>query len=190
MMAETHQAISTVSCHQDKTSSCHLHGRNSSSSNHHYHQHHDPKARHVNSNMAPRPSSSAWAPSSNKSSIMTPRHHQVISSKAPPSSSSKDQVIIKYIDWTMGSTIKCNGSKPSPRTTSSTIIIKASISIIWAPPHHQGPHRTISAHHVYKHQSSCIVLWPLQGSPSSELYMTVVGIKDNHQYGVGINDNL
>ena len=91
-------------------------------------------------------------------SIMTPRHHQVISSKAPPSPSSKDQAIIKYINWTMGSTIKCNGSKPSTRATSSTIMIKAFISIIWAPPHHQGPHGTISAHHVYKHQSVCIIL--------------------------------
>ena len=45
--------------------------------------------------------------------IINQRHHQVISNKALPSPSSKDQAIIKYIDWTMGSTIKCNGSKPS-----------------------------------------------------------------------------
>ena len=124
--------------------------------------------------------------------IMTPRHHQVISSKAPPSLSSRDQAIIKCINWTMGSTIKCNGSKPLARATSSTSIIKASISIIWDPPHHQGPHGTISAHHVFKHQSSCIVLWPLQGSPSGEkaLIIIVVVIKDNHPSGVGINDNL
>ena len=63
-----------------------------------------------------------------------------------------------HLNWTMGSTIKCNGSKPLARSTSSTSIIRASISIIWAPPHHQGPHGTISTHHVYKHQSSCIVL--------------------------------
>ena len=113
--------------------------------------HHVIKARHVNSNMAPRPSSSAWAPSSNRSSIMTLRNHQVIANKAPPSSSSKDQAIIKYIDWTMGSTIKCNGSKPSPRTTSS-IIIKTSISIIWAPPHHHQRHGIIiSSPRLHEH---------------------------------------
>jgi hypothetical protein len=108
IMAETHQAISTISCHQDKTSSCHLHARNSSSSNHHCHQR-----------------------------IMTRRHHQVISSKAPPSLSSRDQAIIKCINWTMGSTIKCNGSKPSARATSSI-------------NHHQGIH----LHHLGSTTSS------------------------------------
>ena len=78
-------------------------------------------------------------------------HHR---SSTISSRSSNHQVI----NWTMGSTIKCNGLKPSARATSSTSIIRASISIIWAPPHHQGPHGTISTHHVYKHQSSCIML--------------------------------
>ena len=117
--------------------------------------------RHVISIMAPRPSST-WAPSSNRSSIMTPRHHQVISNKAPPSPSSKDQTIIKYINWTMGSTIKCNGSKPSARATSLTSIIKASISILWAPPYQTGSINIStlqgSMNIIYKHQYSCIML--------------------------------
>ena len=33
-------------------------------------------------------------------------------------------------------------------------------------------------------------LWPLQGSPSGRLHITIVGIKDKHQTGVGINDKL
>ena len=45
-----------------------------------------------------------------------------------------------HLKWTMGSTIKCNGSKPSARATSSTIIIKASISIM---SRHHGLHHII-----------------------------------------------
>ena len=96
--------------------------------------------------MAPRPSSNARAPSSSKSSnhhvhqriIIRHLHSSIkVISKRPITAtisicinwtnhhrgstiSSKDQAIIMCINWTMGSTIKCKGSKPSPRATSST----------------------------------------------------------------------
>ena len=153
MMVETHQAISIMyvmpSCHLDHVS-CH----------------------HVISNMAPSPSSSAWAPSSNRSSIMTPRHHQVISSKAPPSPSSKDQAVIKYINWTMGSTTKCNGSKPSAGATSSTI--KA-----WDHQLSKAPWTSSTS--IDLAASSCD---HCKGHHQvSRLLITVVVIKDNHQAG-------
>ena len=92
------------------------------------------------------PSSTARAPSSSKSSNhhvhqrITIRHlHSSIKviSKRPiiatisicinwtnhhrgSTISSKDQAIIMCINWTMVSTIKCKGSRPSPRATSST----------------------------------------------------------------------
>ena len=100
---------SCMSCHHviSINESCHpQHGRNSSSNHHinacHLHQvskagsspscdqgkvisinvHHVIKARHVNSNMTPRPSSSTWAPSS---SVMAQSHHV----RATPSTSSR-----------------------------------------------------------------------------------------------------
>ena len=142
IMAKTHQAISTmnVPCHQDY----HIIMSYASWHQGHHQGYHQVMSSASSSNQLDHKSSSCTS-SSQLDQSPQELHHIIKIQQSSSNQLDHGLSTGKYMT-------------PSPGAASSTGIIKASISIIWAPPHHQGPHGTTSAHHVYKHQSSYIVL--------------------------------
>ena len=144
------------------SSSCYLHhGRNSSSSNHHCHHHHGPKA--------------SYSMGSNHMDQWRLWRHKTLSSHLQQGST-----ISKGSKHHQGIS---NMAPPSP--WSSWVSIMGFITSSGSSWDH---HQLIMSTSINLAASYCD---HCKGHHQvSRLHITVVVIKDNHQSGVGINDNL